>query len=122
IRKGGKRGVMPWRAFWLTVGANRDSKGNAVFTEVGVGTDKSNLVMPVAIGLPAKPEQVDLGQFFVGRDLLGRTTELWNENTEWAKAWDTIEPDSGDGENGEPEAATATPEEVFASEPSLDDF
>lgn len=117
IRKSGRKGVMPRRAFWLKVGAKRDAKGNAVFTEVGQGTDKSNLVMPVAIGLPAKPDQVDLNEVYVGKELLDRLTEIYQDTLEWKSAWDSIAPGSSDGTETEaekPDTETATEDDLDA--------
>lgn len=97
VRKAGKKGIMPRRAFWLAVGANRNAKGEPQFDEVGSGTDKSLMVIPVALGLPDKAEQVDLGQFFVGRELLDTTTQIYKDTETWAAAWDVIAPGRSDG-------------------------
>ena len=101
VRKAGKHGIMPRRAFWLTVGAARDAKGAPVFIEVGTGSDKSHMVIPVALGLPDKAEQVDLSKFFVGRELLAKTTAIYTEAETWAAAWDTIVPGSSDQQGQE---------------------
>lgn len=88
----------PFRAFWLPVGADRTSDGDPRFTEVGRGRDTSHLVLPVALGLPAKPEQVDLGKFYVGNDLLAVGNDLWAEaEANWTHAWDTIEAEPKNG-------------------------
>lgn len=107
VRKAGKHGVMPRRAFWLNVGAARDAKGAPVFIEVGSGNDKSHMVIPMALGLPDKAEQVDLQQFFVGRELLAKTNDLYTENETWAKAWDEIVPGSSDQNQAEAEPVAA---------------
>lgn len=108
VKRAGQRGVMPRRAFWLTVGAARDGKTNApIFVEVGSGSDTSQIVPPQALGLPEKAEQVKLDEFFVGRDLLNRTTEIYREVEEWATAWDNIVAGSTEGEVEE--AADAKP-------------
>lgn len=119
VRKAGKSGVMPRRAFWLSVGAARDEKTLApLFVDVGQGADKSQMVIPVALGLPEKAEQVDLSQFFVGRTLLAQASALYNDVATWAAAWDSIAPGSTEGEqaeagtesNGKP--ATAVTEDI----------
>ena len=114
-KKAGKApGKWPYRAFWLPVGADREANGEPKFTELGKGKDTSRLVLPIALGLPAKAEQVELKRFYVGADLLATVNELLAANTEWASAWDSIV--SGATENGatvvapeaQPEPVTAT--------------
>lgn len=94
-----KKGRWPYRAFWLGVQAAQDGKGNPTFTEVGRGNDTSNVVLPVAVNLPDKAKDVDLNDFYVGDDVLAQVNDLWTENVEWAKAWDTIEPGTTEGES-----------------------
>lgn len=86
----------PYRAFWLPVGANRDAKGDPLFSEVGVGKDVSHVVLPVALGLPDKPDQVDLKKFYVGNDMLTTVNELYATNADWRVAWDSIIPGATD--------------------------
>lgn len=81
----------PYRAFWLPVGADRDGKGEPVFTEVGKDKATSRVVLPAALGLPAKWTDVDLGAFYVGKELLATVNDLWAEaETNWSHAWDVI--------------------------------
>lgn len=105
IKKSGRRALMPRRAFWLTVGADRDDKSAPRFTEVGSGNAKSSMVMPVGLGIPEKPAQVTLGEWFVGKELLNRLNTLWDETVEWGAAWDNIEPGAVEGEAKTEEAA-----------------
>ena len=90
-RKAGKPTGQRWpfRCFWLPVGAARDAKGEPVFTQVGQGANTINLVLPMALGLPEKAENVQLGRFYVGADLLAKTNELFAEAqaSGWLDAW-----------------------------------
>ena len=93
-RKAGKTGGQRWpfRAFWLTVGSEKDAKGEPVFTTVGSGSKTSQVTNPVAVGLPGKPEEVNLDKFFVGAELLRTGNELVVEHAGWFKEWDRIDP------------------------------
>lgn len=83
----------PYRAFWLPVGAARTANGEPAFTEVGRDKDTTKVVLPAALGLPAKADGVNLGAFYVGGDLLNTVNELWTQaETNWTHAWDTIAP------------------------------
>ncbi len=108
-KKGGKAGGKRWayRAFWLPVGAARDAKGEPVYTEVGKAGATSKVVLPTAVGLPDKPEQVDLKRFYVGGDLLTRVNELYDASAEWRSAWENIKPGAveGNGDAATPDAA-----------------
>ncbi len=86
----------PYRAFWLPIGANRDGKGDPIFTEVGSGKDTSYVVLPVALGLPEKPDQVDLRKFYVGNDMLNTVNALYIDNADWRTAWESIIPGATD--------------------------
>lgn len=92
----------PFRCFWLPVGAERDAKGNPVFTEVGKGSNSKHVVLPVSLGLPARPEDVTLARFYVGPELLQVGNQLYNEaEANWAHAWDSFQT--------QPEAAAKAP-------------
>lgn len=93
-KKANKAGGKKWayRAFWLPVGAARDAKGEPVYTEVGKAPKTSKLVLPVALGLPDKAEQVDLKRFYVGNDMLSTVNELYDASADWRGAWDNIKP------------------------------
>lgn len=96
-RSGGKR--WPYRAFWLPVGADRDADGKPRFTEVGRGRDTSHVVLPVALGIPDRPDAINLAKFYVGNELLGVVNELWQEAEQnWTHAWDSLTPGSNDTE------------------------
>jgi hypothetical protein len=93
-----------YRAFWLPVGAARDEKGEPIYTEVGKAPETSKLVLPVALGLPDKAEQVDIKRFFVGKDLLTVVNDIYEATADWRGAWDNIKP--GAVEGGDVLAAT----------------
>lgn len=98
----------PYRAFWLPVGADRDAKGDPAFTLVGKDKATSNVVLPAAIGLPAKWEAVNLGDFYIGKELLATVNDLWAEaELNWTHAWDVIV--------NEPTEAAATEAAVVAT-------
>lgn len=116
-KKNGARGAnrWPWRAFWLPVGADRETNGEPKFSEVGRGNATTRVVLPVALGLPAKPEQVQLNRFYVGNTLLTVVNELYDEaEANWTHAWDALQNPDGDavltatdnGASGEPAADT----------------
>lgn len=88
----------PYRAFWLPVGADRTAAGEPNFTEVGKDKNTKRVVLPVALGLPDKAENVALNRFYVGAELLDVVNNLLIANDEWVKAWENIVP--GATENG----------------------
>ena len=107
-KKQNKPGGKKWayRAFWLPFGAARNEKGEPVYKEVGKAPNTTNVVLPVALGLPDKPEQVDLKRFYVGNDLLARVNELYDASADWRAAWENIKPGAVEGNGGtEPDAA-----------------
>lgn len=101
----GKR--WPFRAFWLPVGAARDEKSEPLYTEVGKAGSTSKVVLPIALGLPDKAEQVELNRFFVGSDLLTKVNDLFDASAEWRAAWENIKPGAIEGNGVEPAADTA---------------
>lgn len=113
-----KKGRWPYRAFWLKVGADRTDDGAPSFTKVGSGDKTSNVVVPIALGLPDKPENVNLNDLYVGDETLTLVNEVYTDNAEWAAAWNNIEPGSSDtGETEHSEDATEaeiTPEAAAA--------
>ncbi len=97
----------PFRAFWLPVGAQKDAKGQPVFTEVGVAPNASTVILPVPIGLPEKAAQVDLNKFYVGDDLLTVVNQLHTESADWVAQWEnkmSSEAGHRNGAHDEPEA------------------
>lgn len=90
LKKAKSTNKLPFRAFWLKVGGDRKPDGSPIFTEVGQGADKTNLCFPVAIGLPEKPEGVDLRAYFVGGEMLQKVNAIYEETADWAEAWNTI--------------------------------
>jgi hypothetical protein len=105
-KKAGKPGGKRWayRAFRIDVGANRDAKGEPIYKKVGSGDNTINVVLPVALGLPDKPEGVNLNKFYVGPTVLAKANELFEQSADWRAAWDNITPSAADG-NGDDTAA-----------------
>lgn len=91
-KEAGKPAGKKWayRAFWLPVGADRDAKGEPVYTEVGKKDSKRNVVLPIAVGLPDKPANVDLKRFYVGADMLTKVNDLFDQSAGWRTYLDTI--------------------------------
>ncbi len=97
----------PFRAFWMTVGAQKDAKGQPVFTEVGVAPNASTVILPVPIGLPEKAAQVDLNKFYVGDDILAIVNQLFEDSRDWVAQWESKTGGEAGHRNGvhdEPEA------------------
>lgn len=78
----------PYRAFWLTVGPERDAKGNPVFTEVGQRPNSSQVTAPVAL-LPEKATPEYLKKSFVGMDSLRQLNQYYDDAETWATMWDS---------------------------------
>ena len=109
-KKQGKATGKRWafRAFWLPVGAARNEKGEPVYKEVGKAPNITNVVLPVALGLPDKAANVDLKRFYVGNDLLATVNALYDSSVEWRTAWENIKPGTVEGEaTGDPAAEAA---------------
>ncbi len=75
-------------AFWLTVGAATDANGDPKFTEVGTKA-KSSIVLPVPIGIPATPAEVNLNDWYVGPALLAEAANILAMLAAegWKEAW-----------------------------------
>jgi hypothetical protein len=88
------------------VGAQKDAKGAPVFTEVGSGNTTSTVVLPVPVGLPEKPAQVDLNTYYVGDDILAVVNQLNADSADWVAMWETQSAEAGhrNGATDEPEA------------------
>ena len=97
-----------FRGFWLPVGANRNDKGEPVYTEVGKAPNTTNVVLPIALGLPDKAAQVELKRFYVGPDLLATVNALFDQSAEWRTAWDKIQPGTVEGNGDAVPAAVDT--------------
>ena len=91
-----------YRAFWLTVGVQKDAKGQPAFIEVGTN-DKSQILLPVPFGLPEKAADVDLGQFYVGKELLATINGYLDEATMWKAVWDSFDGTAATNGNGKDE-------------------
>jgi hypothetical protein len=98
-KKNGKPSGKRWayRAFWLPVGAARNEKGDPIFKEVGKAPNTTNVVLPVALGLPDKAANVDLKRFYVGNDLLAFVNALFDQSADWRTAWENIKPGTVEG-------------------------
>ena len=109
-KKNGKPSGKRWayRAFWLPVGAARNEKGDPIYKEVGKAPNTTNVVLPVALGLPDKAANVDLKRFYVGNDLLATVNALFDQSADWRTAWENIKPGTVEGEaTGDPAAEAA---------------
>ncbi len=87
LSKSGKKGQWPYRAFWLTVGPDRDGEGAPIYTTVGEGSATSKVTLPVALGIKDKMAPQEIGALYIGKELLAETGEMWKEAEEWANAW-----------------------------------
>lgn len=83
----GKKEKFPWRAFWLTVGPQRNSDGSPVYVTVGEGSASSKVTLPEALGLHDRMSSQELGALHVGDELIKETNTIWNDARDWAKAW-----------------------------------
>lgn len=104
--KGGTFVPAPYRIAWAPIVAHSDGS-EPTFTKVGSGDKSSMVVLPVIGQIPDKPAQVDLDKFYVGDEVYAQVNQIYADNVEWAKAWDTLKP----GQSDKAEAAEAKPEE-----------
>lgn len=102
---------VPYRVFWMPVGAKRKEDGTPAFEEKGRKGDTSFLVMPDLLGVPAKGDKALLDRLYVGDDKLPMFNEMYENAKEWLEAWKELEPGSG-GSNGGTNAATPEPAKV----------
>lgn len=86
--KRGNRNRWARRAFWLTIGPQRDDKGAPIYTTVGQAQSSSRVTLPIAIGIPEKASEEEVAKLYVGAALLATLNQLYVETTEWAHAWD----------------------------------
>jgi len=107
-RKRGVKAAFPYRAFWLSVGPDRDPNGNPIYATVGEGNATSTVTLPVALGIGDKLDPQGLGQLFVGRDNLALFSTWYLEAEEWANAW------TAEALSGQREAQEETREEAEA--------
>lgn len=80
----------PFRAFWLSVGAAKNGKGEPEFTEVGIAPNTTTIVLPVPFGLPDKASDVNLDEYYVGDGALLKLNGLFTEAQGWATGWDSF--------------------------------
>jgi len=86
-----KRGVtkrFAIRAFWLTVGPQRDEKGQPIFTKVGAEGRSSQVTLPVALGIHKGMTPQEIAKLHVGHDLLISLNSLYEEAIPWREMWD----------------------------------
>lgn len=113
LAKSDKKGQWPYRAFWLTVGPDRDDKGAPVFRKVGEGSAQATIVEPIALGIKDKMTPAEIGALFVGKELLAETGLLWEEAEEWANAWsERIEAEPAEADEDADDAVYASEEEI----------
>lgn len=105
----------PFRAFWLPVGSAKTSKGEPMFVEVGKAPNVTKIVLPLPIGLPEKAKDVNLDDHYVGDDVLAQVERIFNEETTWRNAWDSIDSSKKDAETTAAETEEVTEEELAAS-------
>ena len=80
------------------VGADSQRQGRAGIHDRRQATNTTNVVLPIALGLPEKAAQVDFKRFYVGNDLLATVNALYDETAEWRNAWTA---DGGAAANGD---------------------
>lgn len=90
LHKQGTSKNMPWRAFWMSIGPQREADGTPRYVQVGSGTAVSLITLPALIGVPPRPSVGQAKELFVGQPLLATLNTLYSEPrcTEWAAAWD----------------------------------
>jgi len=106
--KRGSKAKWPFRAFWLTIGPERDDKDQPRFTEVGVKPNSTLVTLPYALGLHEKMETAEILKLFVGKGLLEELNTWYEDTDEWAHRWDESQPVKA------AEAAEATTDEPAA--------
>ena len=104
--KRGKSTKFPYRAFWLTTGAQRSADGAPTYTEVGQAPNSKLVTFPALIGVPDKLDIDGARALFVGREALATLNDLYADAADWAKAWDDIAPRADEDEDEEAEAGT----------------
>lgn len=79
-------------AFWLTVGAASDANGDPKFTEVGK-VKKSQVVLPVPVGLPSTAAEVKLEDYYVGPAMLSEAVSILDmlQDEGWKEAWNNFD-------------------------------
>jgi hypothetical protein len=106
----------PFRAFWLTLGPERNDKGEPIFTEVGTKPNSSIVTLPMALGLHEKMTPEEIHSLFVGRDLLQELNQWYADTDEWAHRWDESQPvkaaEAVDAKTDEPAAEPEAAEEL----------
>ena len=108
----------PYRAFWVTLGPERDGKGEPTFSKAGSG-DKSQTYTFLTLDAPNKPlTKEELGQRYVGDELRDQLQNWYSEAEEWAHAWDEERTSGQDGAS-EPDSNGTEPSE---DEPAAMDF
>jgi len=92
-RKRGKKALWPYRAFWLTVGPQRDDDEQPIYTTVGDKGAQATVTLPCALGLHDKMTLNELGELFVGKERLDLFSTWYEEAEQWAHTWDSEQLD-----------------------------
>ena len=100
-----KRGLTTkwaYRGFWLTVGPQRNEKGEPIYTKVGQGTANAIVTLPCALGLPEKPSDEAVRAAFVGRARWEEMEPIYAEGEGWKSAWAQASPSAEAKPDGAP--------------------
>jgi len=121
ISKKGKSSKFPYRAFWLTVGANRDERGEPLFSPVGE-QQSVLLALPSLVGVPDKLDLDGARALFVGRENLAAFNDLYADAADWSKAWNDIAPQADDDDEEEDAPQAETEGKADASDDGLNPY
>jgi hypothetical protein len=90
MRAKGVKKSFPWRAFWITIGPQRDADGTPIYSQVGRGKATSPVTLPTLVGVPRRPDVPLVKDLFVGAPLLETLNTMWSEplSLQWAEQWD----------------------------------
>jgi hypothetical protein len=111
----------PRYAFWMPVGPDRDLTKKdrpPVFTRVGSGQNTSSVALIKLLGVPDKPQDVNLDEYYVGAELLKQAEQIAQQTVEWVQAWDSIGANLTD--NGSAADDESLPDEAVVSAAELE--
>jgi hypothetical protein len=120
LRAAGRKEQYPYRAFWLSVGPQRDPKGEPIFTMVGPKGTQSPVTLPALIGVSSKPDVAEVGKFFVGKELLVHLNDVWTEQLDWLHAWDKLRTNAQSEEEASTTKDTASAGKITAEDGTSD--
>lgn len=87
-RAEGKNKDYPLCSFWLTVGPERNEKGEPTFTTVGKDDKTSQVAMPVWLDAPVSmPDKALLTRLFVGTALYPILENIHKDGEDWVNQW-----------------------------------